>query len=355
MALSERTQRHFVLLLAAASLACAPAPRMGEAVDIAEESAILIWDAAAKTQHFIRRATFETQSKDFGFLVPTPTVPELEEAGDDAFDLLERITAPPVMRAAAKSEPTKAPPTAAAPKVEVIAQVKVAGYDAAILKANDAGALDVWLKKNDYHSSPELLEWFKPYIAASWIITAFKIAGGEKARRVQASAVRMSFKTEQPFFPYREPATQAASAAAPRLLVVYYLGDSRPEGRVGASRAWPGRTTWSGDLRDEERASLLRTLKLPETTAPGALRLTRFTDGSSPRPGTDDLFFTRGADQSLVPDPKAMKAFHDKILERQRSERNEELALLAIVVVLAAAVAFYPRWRRSRKSRADRS
>ncbi|MGH9753182.1 MAG: hypothetical protein ACREA2_10400 [Blastocatellia bacterium] len=55
--------------------ACAPAPRPGQFVRIAEESAIIIWDEKTRTQHFIRRATFDTDAPDFGFLVPTPTEP----------------------------------------------------------------------------------------------------------------------------------------------------------------------------------------------------------------------------------------------------------------------------------------
>ena len=96
-----------VTLLAAATLslpsasdACAPAPMRGVVVEVASESAIIIWDAKTKTQHFIRRATFtatgkdSTPVKDFGFLVPTPSQPVLEEADDKAFDELAKITAP---------------------------------------------------------------------------------------------------------------------------------------------------------------------------------------------------------------------------------------------------------------------
>ena len=35
---------------------CAIAPRAGESVHIAEESAVIIWNGATRTQHFIRRA-----------------------------------------------------------------------------------------------------------------------------------------------------------------------------------------------------------------------------------------------------------------------------------------------------------
>lgn len=60
------------LLIPEIGRACAPAPRPGQFVRIAEESAIVIWDETTRTQHFIRRATFDTDAPDFGFLVPTP-------------------------------------------------------------------------------------------------------------------------------------------------------------------------------------------------------------------------------------------------------------------------------------------
>ena len=56
-------------------VACAPAPREGQIVEIADESAVIIWDSASQTEHFIRRASFKTEATDFGFLVPTPSQP----------------------------------------------------------------------------------------------------------------------------------------------------------------------------------------------------------------------------------------------------------------------------------------
>ena len=46
---------------------------------IAEESAVIVWEGATRTEHFVRRATFATTAADFGFLVPTPSKPELAE------------------------------------------------------------------------------------------------------------------------------------------------------------------------------------------------------------------------------------------------------------------------------------
>src|SRR5262245_11035888 len=76
------------------ALACAPAPRPGQYVRIAEESAIIIWDEKTRTQHFIRRATFDTDAPDFGFLVPTPAEPALAEVSDSVFNDLEYLIRP---------------------------------------------------------------------------------------------------------------------------------------------------------------------------------------------------------------------------------------------------------------------
>jgi hypothetical protein len=69
-------------------------PPPGKAVVNADQTVIIVWDAASKTEHFIRQASFKSDAEDFGFLVPTPSQPELEEAGNDAFPLLAKLTAP---------------------------------------------------------------------------------------------------------------------------------------------------------------------------------------------------------------------------------------------------------------------
>src|ERR1700736_289419 len=68
-----------------------------ESPRIADESAIIVLDAANKKQHFIRRASFETKVPYFGFLVPTPTKPELAETPDEAFTKVEDWTKPEVV------------------------------------------------------------------------------------------------------------------------------------------------------------------------------------------------------------------------------------------------------------------
>ena len=91
-------------LLAAAAAAppadvrgCGAAFRPGERVDVADEAALIVWDEATKTEHFVRRATFVGGAYDFGFLVPTPARPQIEPADPVLFDNLQALTAPKVV------------------------------------------------------------------------------------------------------------------------------------------------------------------------------------------------------------------------------------------------------------------
>lgn len=306
--------------------ACAPAPPPGVRVEIAEESAIIVWDEKAKQEHFVRRASFVTAGKEFGFLVPTPSKPDLAAVDDQVFDAIEQVIKPAVVYERVYGvEPTalcalpflltlgrskSAPATAVAPPVRVLGEQRVAGYDAVILEADDPKALSEWLNQHGYASRPELTAWLSPYVAARWKLTAFKIArGGTSAegQGLHTSAVRMSFAAERPFYPYREPADQRenlpASALGSRLLRVFFVGPSHVEGAISppagaaAKAPWPGRAVWSNALSD---ARLLAPLHVE---VPKGSWLTAFEDRASPRPGTDDVFFSPIASKVITPAP----------------------------------------------------
>jgi hypothetical protein len=326
------------------AVGCAAAPPLGASVRIADESAIIIWDASSKTEHFIRRATFSSSAHDFGFLVPTPTKPELAEAEDDAFNTLAGITAPKVVTQSAPLSSGggcgcgvmapraqmagEAPPN----KVDVLEAKRVAGYDAVVLEADDADALGKWLKDHGYDFSPAITAWATPYVKAKWKISAFKIARDESGApgtardppptskasaassapsAVSASAVRMTFRTEKPFFPYREPpAERGAVQSGPgrRLLRVYFLAEGRTRGTLGeGDLAWPGRVVWANKLEASGRDNVLGLLKLSKDTPPAAWWLTEFEDPSSPRPGTDDVYFALDQNQGAVERPPVIQ------------------------------------------------
>ncbi len=340
---------------------CAVAPHAGEYVSTGDESALIVWDEKTKTEHFVRRASFRSVGYDFGFLVPTPTRPHLDVAGDDLFIELSTLTAARVEvhnvvkevdkefplglgcapQSAIKAEVAGTEPAAPIPRggfVEVLEEKKVGDYDATVLTfrrgKNDTpehGAAEVtkWLAKHGYEASEPIRAWLERYVKDEWCVTAFKVGtkpneadphSANQAPNRSAGAhglrlrpIRMSFKAERPFFPYREPQTDRTKAPreSERLLRVFVAAPARFAGTLGAGgRPWAeGRTVWAGPADGARWDMLFRRAKLTGESALPMPRpgdewwVTEFEDRSAPRPGTDEVYFEPAADQSLVTRP----------------------------------------------------
>lgn len=302
-----------------------------EPVRIAREAAIIVWDEQNHRQHFIRRASFETKSQNVGFLVPTPSIPELAEADDNAFAQMGEIMKPEEITKVrriwewsifskrirdshnAESEAAVSGNAASgslddAPSVTMVFQQHVAGYDAVVLEARNAAGLNLWLKKHGYQSSPTLVKWLEPYVQKRWKITAFKIPKANRnSSEISSTAVRMSFDTPRPFFPYSEPQTPQSQTKAPRWLQIFLFAPKRMEGLKTESlkNTWSGgKTEWADKLSVAKQADFAKQLALPEANFSAPQWLTVFDDYSSPRDAKDDLFFAPDYKQDrIVPLP----------------------------------------------------
>jgi hypothetical protein len=352
--------------------ACSPAPRPGQYVTTVDEGALIVWDAKNKVEHFVRKAHFRATGYDFGFLVPTPNRPLLDIADDSLFGTLSSITAakieyreevrytdaqlggfgcglmPAAKFDAAEAGHAKSAPAPRASGVDVLETKRVGDYDAAVLvfrkgDGDDSGpkegaeALAKWLLKHGYETTPATAKWLEWYVQNGWCLTAFKVAGAPNVidgpqpvvpkdanfgkgpplppRDLNLKPIRMSFRTEKPFYPYREPerAPLPATSHSERKLRVFVAAESRYEGKLGdGATAWPGRTVWAGTPNPATLGGAFATANgKPEgAKAPFLLpasaegfTLTEFEDASSPRPGTDEVYFAPAADQAPVERP----------------------------------------------------
>ena len=346
---------------------CGIAPPPGEYVSTAEETALIVWDEKTKTEHFVRRASFHSTGYDFGFLVPTPTRPHLDLADDNVFQDLSALTAakfeyreevrevnrefafgclPTVSRlelvgAADKpASPGSGPPGG----VDVLEQKKLDDYDVAVLRfrpgtgdapGTGAAELTKWLTAHGFEASDAIRTWLERYVKDEWCITAFKIGAKKtddphgvkaahnptgRARDLRAKPVRMSFKAERPFYPYREPAPAptkqpAQPGTAQRLLRVFVAAPARYAGTLGdGSKPWPGQTVWAGPVDAPRADGFFKLAKLTEPVNENEMSfampkpaagwwLTEFEDRSSPRPGTDEVYFAPSSNPDGVARP----------------------------------------------------
>ncbi len=294
---------------------CAPAPPSGFDVSVIDEYALIVWDPETKIEHFTRVAKFDTEAPDLGFLVPTPTVPTLTEV--KMLGIVDALGWQTRARTKYKSKYITryglgpwpfggASDTAALDDspagVQVLGQYDVAGYEASVLKAEDANALKKWLDDHEYPTSDSLAEWLQIYTDQGWIITAFKLSKKGESEGLSTKAVRLTFESEQPFYPYREPKAETSSAnGGPRELKVFLLTDARYEGHVGENGSWPAKTLWSGPMNEHYLRNLAEAMDVELETLP--TWLTEFVDRSSPRRGVDELYFDRSTSQVTVERP----------------------------------------------------
>jgi hypothetical protein len=272
-------------------------------VGVSNEVAVIIWDKTHQTEHFIRSAFLDAKSDDAGFLVPTPTAPELAVADDRIFDLAEKYLPFPRTLAVAA-----AGPNSDGKEPHIVAEQDVGDYHAVILDATDATGLGDWLKKNGYPWSENSAQWLAPYLTAKWKITAFKLHRAVPGYGyIGTNAIRMSFTTDRPFFPYSEP-TEASKLGGPdRVLRIALLSDERMVGKLGDGTDWPARldlavSSTPPSWVNVDKNNWLSYAKLsdkPDLHLPS--RLTYFSDYSNPRLGKSDLYFFSSPDQSNYP------------------------------------------------------
>lgn len=318
--------------------ACCPVSRMGKNFRIADQRVLIAWDPQTKIEHFVRQAAFDpalsaqptteqtsiqrdesidrsesegVDPDDFGFLVPSPSEPQIEEADPRVFDALETAIEPriqiqdrwsvnpfplalsPFMLASSRSMLTASLDSTPASGVAVLQSKKVAGYEVAVLRASDAGELVGWLKENNYEVRKDLQEWVEPYVRDGWLITAFKYDIGSK--RAKVGSVRISFATDKPVFPYRVPKDQFSEQGRGNLLKIFVVGPGRASGNLGqadSNLAWNrGKLRYSMPMEREPLEELLGD-SVPQGSfaSPERMWLTAWDDPTWPS-SQEDLWF----------------------------------------------------------------
>lgn len=230
-----------------ALIACCAVSPDEEAASILSQQNVIIWDSKTKTEHFIRQASFATRAKDFGFIVPTPSVPQVTEANRQILYQLQQLDPKIQMEQYENTrrgyDSAAAAATAESKDVEVL-QVKDAGpYTITTLKASNAASLEAWFKQNKYTVPADIQEWLNAYLKKGWFFSAFKF----KADRVDSMEKLpcLSFKTEKPFAPYRVPKSNRKKTES---LEIYFISDQPYGGFVSDKNQSVDQ--WSARVRD---------------------------------------------------------------------------------------------------------
>jgi len=129
------------------------------------------------TENLVLETTFQGNSNDFAWVIPTPSQPQVFKSNSLLFADLENITAaghtgPDVVY---NNSFSLLPSGASKSAVEVVAKKTVDIYDTAVLKATDAGALAKWLADNNYTFPADQSSALQSYVDNGWYFTVAKI------------------------------------------------------------------------------------------------------------------------------------------------------------------------------------
>jgi hypothetical protein len=333
------TRRSYLRTLVCASLACSVLTLAGVSVaeacggffrartvapekqpSLSREKVLLIHDAEAGQQHFIREVAFARATEPFGFVVPTPTRPSVEAVKHTPFTKLRNMYPFEQSRlAGGGARSGKGAIGDGGSGVSVLEVKTVGSFTAFVLAATDAEALAKWLRDNELVSTEQADAWLAHYVDMGFYYVAMRYdpPKGKDAPppdgRVNAETMRISFATPVPYYPYLEPelAPNMKLGLDPRLMELWYVGSE--EVVPVAVQEHEGKLRWvrplhEGQVYEEARGSLelilepeLREL-LPEKVP---LVLQTFQDQKLSREGFQDILFAAKQARELTPERRA--------------------------------------------------
>lgn len=274
---------------------------------LAREKVLIVHDAARGREHFIREVAFRKADQRFGFVIPTPSLPEVAKVEKNPFTKLrERFPFASDAGVGYGSGLGSAGfgGRGGGETVEVLKVEKVGSFTAFTLRATEAEALKKWLADNELTSRPAADVWLEHYVRMGFYYVALRYdpppdARARKYAPVAAETLRISFDTPVAYYPYFEPEIEHETKQ-PRLLEVWYVGADAvvPVAQHIEPAESPARPRWVRPLRPGKKDPRARTrlaaalLDELETLLPeGELVVQTFQDQKRRRTGFGDILF----------------------------------------------------------------
>jgi len=159
----------------------------------------------------ILTTNFKGEVKNFGWVVPVPSKPDVSKGSDEILENLREIVAVRYRNVGYLGAPMTAGLEKEQSAVTVVETKKIDYLDLAVLTATDSQALSNWLKDNGYQYPQESAWILNDYISNGWYFIAVKVSPENQNAPdvVQGLAeghitpLKIVFQTQTPVFPLR--------------------------------------------------------------------------------------------------------------------------------------------------------
>jgi HEAT repeat protein len=176
------------------------------------QKAIIVHDAGR--EDLILQVKYDVPVEEFGWLVPVPNLPTVRKGSMECFYELSKFTQKNLESHwdyATLSAGTHNGSVEQEPPVKVIEVKTVGAYGIAVLSTKDAGALENWLKENQFVFPPNAASVIDSYVKQQWYFIAVKINLKESSSAATAKQLasgelhplQISFASERCVFPLK--------------------------------------------------------------------------------------------------------------------------------------------------------
>jgi len=145
------------------------------------QKAILVYDAGR--EDLILQVKYEGPVEEFGWLIPVPNLPTVQQGSMKCFYELSRYTQehfePRRPRGRTNGGTLSAAGMAEPEPVKVIEVKTVGAYEVAVLSTKDAGALEKWLAANNFYFPTNKTDVIDGYVKQEWYFIAARINLGK--------------------------------------------------------------------------------------------------------------------------------------------------------------------------------
>ncbi|MEP6652991.1 MAG: DUF2330 domain-containing protein [Myxococcales bacterium] len=226
-----------------------PAPNQGPPIAQAGENVVFVLDrdpdtGAGKVEAHVQ-IVYSGEVDKFSWVVPVSSLPTLSVGQDILFQILEPRTRPTFnlswamdgtckdtnppgagcmggSSAAAGASAPGSIPGPGGPVVDVAFHGNVGPYESAVIRSDDAQALESWLTAHQYFVSPEASQIIKQYVDTGSYFVALRLQMGREVSEIQPIVLRLN--AEEGCLPLK----LTAIAATPEMRInVWVLGAGR--------------------------------------------------------------------------------------------------------------------------------
>lgn len=206
-----------------------------------DQKAVIFYDGGYET--LILSVAFSGNTKDFAWIVPTPSKPETGKSVDSLFTRLNEITQPQDVYYPQSGGGFYNALEDSPKGVTVIETKKIDYYDISVLEATDTDALYNWLNDNGYQFPQAGKYITDDYIKKGWYFTAVKISRDDLSGLAQnqlqsghATPLQLKFRTDRIVYPLKISSLSGIEDNSPPGQVTYVDGYSGKAVKVDSDK-----------------------------------------------------------------------------------------------------------------------